>query len=64
MNILDIDTGYGDLLLFADRIYDGHDFFIKANSPPSALEVVLFFDSRGISKDWEDFIETWRKGTI
>ena len=52
MSMLEINTGYGKLLLVGDRINEGHDFFIKTNAPLSALEVILFFDSRGISKDW------------
>lgn len=53
MHELKIDTGYGEILLVGDKLHEGHDFLVKANAPLDEVEVVLFFDSRGISKDWE-----------
>lgn len=53
MRTLEIDTGYDKVYLFGDKVYQGHDFFVKANAPLSVVELVLFFDSRGISKDWD-----------
>lgn len=52
MRTLEIDTGYDRIRLFGEKVYEGHDFLVKANAPLSAVELVLFFDSRGISKDW------------
>jgi hypothetical protein len=52
VDLLEVDTGFDRIKFFGDR-YEGHDFFVKANAQLSEVELVLFFDSRGISKDWE-----------
>lgn len=42
-----------DLLFYGDEINHRHDFFITANSKLRDVRTLFFFDSRGISKDYE-----------
>ncbi len=41
------------LLFYGDDINHRHDFFIKANCALKDVKTLFFFDSRGISKDYE-----------
>jgi len=56
MQIVKVNTGFGDISIAGDEIFDGHDFYVKANAPLDRIEVVLFFDSRGISGGWPSSI--------
>lgn len=49
MNLLQADSGFGPVRFYGKALHVGHDFFVSGNCPPSKAEVVLFFDSRGIS---------------
>lgn len=53
MSTLEINTGHGEISLVGNKVYEGHDYYVKANAPLSDVKVILFFDSRGVSKNWE-----------
>jgi len=53
MQNLKINTGFEEIILLGNNVYNGHDFFINANALLKDVEVLFFFDSRGISKNWE-----------
>lgn len=43
----------GPLKLIGDRLHDGHDFIVTANSKSTTLDYLLFFDSRGVSAEFD-----------
>jgi hypothetical protein len=42
----------GSLKIFGDRLHDGKDFFVRSNSKSTTLDYLIFFDSRGLSPDF------------
>ncbi|MBF0245874.1 MAG: hypothetical protein HQL31_11505 [Planctomycetes bacterium] len=52
MRPLAIDTGHGWVHLAGDKLYEGRDSVVKANGPLGEVKVILFFDSRGVSSEW------------
>ena len=42
----------GPLKIFGDRLHDGKDFFVRSNSKSTTLDYLIFFDSRGLSPDF------------
>lgn len=53
MNMIEVETGYGQIKLYGEELHSGPDHYIKANCPLSAAKMIFFFDSRGISGNWE-----------
>ena len=53
MPIVRVEAGATAVSVYGDRIHQGHDFCAAANAPLDRLEVLVFFDSRGISGHWE-----------
>lgn len=45
--------GLGPLQVMGGRLHDGHDFVVRSNAYNSALDYLLFLDSRGISREFE-----------
>jgi len=53
MRIINVNTGFEPLRFFGDHFYEGNDFYIKSNCALADVRYLLFFDSRGISANWE-----------
>lgn len=52
--ILEYSISHTDSLFFwGEEINSRHDFFVKTNSSLAEIDLLFFFDSRGISKDYE-----------
>jgi hypothetical protein len=45
--------GLGPLRVMGERLHDGHDFVVRSNAENSAIDYLLFLDSRGISREFE-----------
>lgn len=44
----------GKLKVIGDRLHDGHDFVVKSNAKSYTVDYLIFLDSRGISRKFED----------
>lgn len=44
----------GPLQVMGERLHDGHDFVVRSNAENPAFDYLLFLDSRGISREFED----------
>jgi len=45
--------GLGSLQLVAERLHEGYDFVVRSNAEHPKFDYLLFFDSRGISREFE-----------
>jgi hypothetical protein len=45
---------FGQLKVIGDRLHDGHDFVIEANTANEVFDYLVFFDSRGISRQFDN----------
>ena len=53
MHIFPLDAGHATVSVYGEDAYSGHDFKALANVPLAQVEVLVFFDSRGISGQWQ-----------
>jgi hypothetical protein len=44
----------GPLQVLGDHLHDGHDFVVRANVGSDSFDYLLFLDSRGISREFEN----------
>jgi hypothetical protein len=49
-------SAYGSLAFYGDKLNDKSDFFISANCEPVSADLLVFFDSRGISANFRGSI--------
>lgn len=45
--------GLGPLQVMGERLHDGHDFVVCSNTDNAAIDYLLFLDSRGVSREFE-----------
>jgi hypothetical protein len=53
MQNISFNTDWGHLSFWGDRFHVGHGFYIDTNCKLDTVKYLLFFDSRGISAQWE-----------
>jgi hypothetical protein len=53
MRIFPLEAGRATVSVYGDGVHDGHDFKALGNAPLSQVEVLVFFDSRGVSGQWD-----------
>lgn len=45
---------FGQLQITGDRLNDGHDFVVRSNAKSDAIDYLVFLDSRGISREFDN----------
>lgn len=53
MQVIDVLAAFESIKLWGDRLYQGPDQYIFASCPLPQVKYLFFFDSRGISGEWE-----------
>lgn len=56
--------GLGPFQVMGDKLHGGHDFVVRSNAKSAAIDYLLFLDSRGISRDFENSLANMLIGRI